>query len=433
MATSQDLQAGLGKSQATVSRLVSEMSGQVLALGRARSTIYGLPQSIRGQSAQQPIWLTTETGQVRRVGTLSFLAKDMVHVDSEFGTFLTQGALPWPLTPLRAQGFLGRLLAKRLEPVGVGSDPDKWSPERVLHAALHLSDAPGALTLGEPQVQRGLPELTGNLRDDMEAIALDVIETLPAGSSAGGEQPKFLAVRKVDGQHLLVKFTPPRGTPFGDRWHDLLCCEEVAGKVLCQFGIASATSSIVESQQRTFLVSERFDRIGRSGRRHVISVGDAHGAFVPGPYSSWAQTAEALARNRRLNEGAATSIATLQHFGRLIGNSDMHSGNLGLFVDRQGKPLFSLAPAYDMLPMRWRPDITRGGAPDYCAFEPDAVALTSAAAPMALAFWERVSEHELVTQELQALAADMATRLRPVEEADDSDDGSVERQRLRGA
>ena len=87
------------------------------------------------------------------------------------------------------------------------------------------------------------------------------------------------------------------------------------------------------------------------------------------------------------------------------------------------KPLFSLAPVYDMLPMRWRPDITRGGAPDYCSFEPVAVALTSAAAPMALAFWERVSKHELVTQELQALAADMATRLRPVEDADDSDDG----------
>jgi len=121
-ATSQALQAGLAKSQATVSRLVSGMSDQVLRLGRARSTIYGLPRSIRGEAAQQPIWLTTESGKVQRIGTLSYLARDLIHVDAEFGSSLSQGSLPWQLAPLRAQGFLGRLLARRLELAGVGSD-----------------------------------------------------------------------------------------------------------------------------------------------------------------------------------------------------------------------------------------------------------------------------------------------------------------------
>ena len=62
-------------------------------------------------------------------------------------------------------------------------------------------------------------------------------------------------------------------------------------------------------------------------------------------------------------------------FGRLIGNSDMHSGNAGLFVKGeslqemlQGK--FSLAPVYDMLPMRWKPDAMMGVF-GYEPFEPD--------------------------------------------------------------
>jgi hypothetical protein len=413
-ATSQALQAGLAKSQATVSRLVSGMSDQVLRLGRARSTIYGLPRSIRGEAAQQPIWLTTESGKVQRIGTLSYLARDLIHVDAEFGSSLTQGSLPWQLAPLRAQGFLGRLLARRLELAGVGSDPDQWSLESVLYGALQLSDAPGALAIGDPH-QQGLhphPELGGDLFEDMEAIALDVVQSLPAGSSAGGEQPKFLAIRKADGQHLLVKFTPPRGTPFAERWHDLLVCEDLAGKVLAGAGIAAAQSRVIQSRKRSFLVSERFDRIGRTGRRHAVSIGDAHKAFVPGSYSSWSQTAEALARQRRLDAGGATSAATLQHFGRLIGNSDMHSGNLALFVELAPKPVFSLAPVYDMLPMRWRPDALRGGAPEYDAFTPDPAALSSAAAPMAVAFWERLSSNGSVSKKLRTLASQMTIRLR---------------------
>lgn len=427
VATSTELQAVLKKSQPTISRLVSEMTNQVLTLGRARATVYGLPQSIRGQSAQQPIWQTDLDGVVRRVGTLSFLAADTVHVESDFGTFVTRGALPWPLAPLRAQGFLGRLLAHRLGPAGVSSDPEKWSIESILFGAIQLTDAPGALTLGNPpemQAAHAQPELSGDLRADLESIAADISHALPAGSSAGGEQPKFLAVRKSDGQHVLVKFAAPRGTPFGDRWHDLLCCEDVAGKVLGEFGIAAADSSFIQSDKRTFLVSDRFDRLGRAGRRHIISVGDAHGAFVAGSYSGWRQTTEALARQRRIAHEAVQTVDTLHHFGRLIGNSDMHSGNLGLFVELQAKPRFALAPVYDMLPMRWRPDATRGGAPDYSAFEPDAIAMSSAAAPIALRFWERVEQHALVSTELRALAAEMALRVRPVEAQDASYDDS---------
>jgi hypothetical protein len=407
VATSQELQDATGKSQPTVSRLVGGMSDRVLTLGRGRATVYASPQSIRGYPAQQPIWLTDEAGATRRAGTLSFLENDFLRVEADFGTFTTRDTLPWPLAPLRAQGFLGRLLAHRLSASGLETNPEQWSLGGILFAALQLHDAPGALTIGTTQSAQFPPVLSADLASDLDAIAADVTSTLPAGSSAGGEQPKFLALRAADNQHVLVKFTPPRGTPFGERWHDLLVCEDLAGKILVRHGIAAATSRIVESRKRSYLVSERFDRIGSAGRRHVVSIGEAHAAFVAGAFNGWGLAAEALAGQRRLPTLDVDHARRLQHFGRLIGNSDMHSGNLALFVDLAAKPRFSLAPAYDMLPMRWRPDAVLGGAPDYTPFEPDPIAASSPARIMAHEFWGELAGEARVSKSLRGVAKAM--------------------------
>jgi hypothetical protein len=50
---------------------------------------------------------------------------------------------------------------------------------------------------------------------------------------------------------------------------------------------------------------------------------------------------------------AAANAALLYAFGTLIGNEDMHNGNLS-FISEHGRP-YSIAPAYDMLPMGFRP------------------------------------------------------------------------------
>jgi hypothetical protein len=415
IATSRELQSATGKSQPTVSRLLDDLSAQVLALGRARSTRYGLPKSIHGLSAQQPVLWTSEEGRTTRIGTLSLLAHDIVHVDTDLVEGITAGALPWYLAPLQAQGFLGRLLAQRLAPHGVDTDPQRWSVETVLFAALHLHDAPGALSLGEPvsaHRHEPLPVDRRRLPAALDALALDVARTLPAGSSAGGEQPKFLALME-DGRHVLVKFTPPRGTPFGERWSDLLHAESLASSVLAAHGVPVATTSVVQSAARTYLLSERFDRVGERGRRHVVPVGAVHGAFVAGPYTHWAASCEALARQRRLSQVDAARAAALLQFGRLIGNTDMHSGNLGLIVQPQdlAKGRFSLAPVYDMLPMRWRPDALVGGASDYSPFEPDALSAASAAAVPAVDFWSRLASLDVVSRALREVASEMARRI----------------------
>lgn len=417
IATSADLQEATGKSQAKVSRLLADLSSRVLVLGRARATRYALPRPIRGLAAQQPIIWTEEGGNPHEIGLLSFLAGGFLNVESEYVQARSGTQLPWFLAPLKAQGFLGRLHAQRLPGGGVEGDPDRWDLETILYSALHLHDASGAITLGEVSIQdQGSsgpgtrPPLTPeNLGAQLDALAVDVAKTLPAGSSAGGEQPKFLALM-ASGQHVIVKFTPPRGTPFGERWHDLLHAECLASQVLSEHGVDVANVQVVETSSRTFLVSDRFDRIGPKGRRHVVSIGDAHEAFVAGPRAHWGASADALARQGRLSPEDAARAHALRAFGHLIGNTDMHAGNLALLVslgDLAGGR-FTLAPVYDMLPMRWRPNASLGGAPDYGSFALDPLSLASASAGPALKFWQRLAEHSSVSRGLRATAGEMA-------------------------
>jgi hypothetical protein len=415
IASTQDLRAATGKSQPTVSRLLADLSSQVLTLGKGRATRYGLSKSIRGFPAQQPVWWTSEQGDTRQIGTLTLLANDIVHVDTDLVSSTTANALPWYLTPLQAQGFLGRLTAQRLAPLGIGSDPDGWTVETTLFVALHLHDPSGAFTIGELAHDRRhaeLPSRGAALEAALDEFAADVAKTLPAGSSAGGEQPKFLALQQP-GQHVLVKFTPPRGTPFGTRWSDLLHAEALASRVLGDHGVPVAKTTMVESPRRTYLLSDRFDRIGIAGRRHVVSVGAVHRAFVADAYAHWGATCNVLARQRRLPAQDAARAGALLQFGRLIGNTDMHSGNLGLCVRPQDilRGRFELAPVFDMLPMRWRPDAVQGGVPDYAPFEPDAASAAGPAAEPARDFWSRLAAHDGVTRGLRQVAAQMDRRL----------------------
>lgn len=416
VATSAELQAALGRSQPTLSRLLAALSARVAVLGRGRRTRYALLRPLLGLAAQQPLWWVDEAGARTRLGTLSLLGSgDLVHVQRDGGEDLLTGRLPWYLAPLKAQGFLGRLLARRLAAAGLPPDPEQWHLEATLFAAVQLHDAPGAVVLGDaaaPEPHETLPDDGARAGAWLDAQAADVARTLPAGSSAGGEQPKFLAAEH-DGAHLLVKFTPPRGTPFGERWHDLLHAEALAAAVLAAHGVPAAAARLVRTAQRTYLLSPRFDRIGAHGRRHVVAVGAVHDAFVPGAYTNWALSCEALVRQNRLPAEAAPQARALLDFGRLIGNSDMHAGNLGLLVDRDGiaSGRFALAPVYDMLPMRWRPDALAGGAADYAPFEPDRAALAGPARAPALEFWQRLAREGNVGAALRGVAAEMARRL----------------------
>lgn len=402
-----ELARRLGLSQPTLWRRLNALLPEVVALGRGRVTRYGLARSILGWSASQPLAWVEPDGQVVEWGEITWLANGRLHTWGP-GVDLVTDDLPWFLSPLRAQGFIGRLLAQRLAPQGLAGNPDHWSLEQVLFAALQLADPPGAFHLG---MGDNGPSLA--LHDDtrLDTVAGNVAATLPAGSSAGGEQAKFLG-RLADGSAALVKFSPPLGTPFGDRWSDLLRAEHLALKVLAEHGVAVAESLWRRTARRSYLVSRRFDRVGATGRRHAVALAAWHHTFVGGPLQHWAVTCAALARQKRVPaETPAQALALLQ-FGHLIGNTDMHFGNLSLWVERgelaagRGR----LAPVYDMLPMRWRPDPGSGNL-DLTPFTPDEADRLSAARPVAEAFWRAVADDEIISPPFRTLAEQMVERL----------------------
>ena len=117
-------------------------------------------------------------------------------------------------------------------------------------------------------------------------------------------------------------------------------------------------------------------------------------------------------RQQRLPAEAGPQVEALLRFGRLIGNSDMHFGNLSLWVEpgdvAAGR--FTLAPFYDMLPMRWRPDV-QTGALDLLPFSPEPMDLQSPAQPVAQAFWARAASQSDLSVGFRRLAAQMLERV----------------------
>lgn len=97
------------------------------------------------------------------------------------------------------------------------------------------------------------------------------------------------------------------------------------------------------------------------GRRavHALSVLDSE--FVGDALAPWPALVARLACSGVVTAKAAELATLLYAFGLLIGNADMHNGNLS-FVAEQGKP-YEMAPAYDMLPMAFRPG-SGGDLPD---------------------------------------------------------------------
>jgi hypothetical protein len=414
VATAAQLQAALGRSQPTISRLLGTMDSELLVLGRGRRSRYALAEPFGGLPARQSLHWVHPDGRIQAWGSVAVACGQRVHLEAPGLDLLTQGQLPWLLAPLRAEGFLGRLLAQRLTLQGLDRQPERWTVGQQLFAAAQQPDAPGALVVGELTASE-LP--VWHQPADLDPLAADVAATLPAGSSAGGEQAKFLA-RRADGQAVLVKFSPPRGTPFGERWHDLLHAEALALRVLDSHGVTVAMGQVMETSTRTYLVTERFDRLrplgaGRfEGRRHAVPLHAVHDAFVGGPRQHWAATAQALVRQKRLPNEAAAQVEALLRFGRLIGNSDMHFGNLSLWVDPShvAAGRFTLAPVYDMLPMRWRPD-PHTGTLDLWPFSPEPADLQSPAQPVARAFWAEAAAHTGLSPAFRKLAHDMFTRL----------------------
>lgn len=235
----------------------------------------------------------------------------------------------------------------------------------------------------------------------------------PPGSSAHGEHPKFtvcVAEGEV-GTHVIVKFSPPRSSPTGQRWADLLAAEYLAHRELENHGIPACRSSLFEFGDRVFLECERFDRVAVKGRRGAVSLMAVDSSRY-GKLDNWSAAANRLAADTLLSADDAERIRFVDAFGALIANTDRHFGNVMLF-DHYGGP-FEPAPVYDMLPMLFAPQdgqiIPRQFAPP----TPTAAWLSVWPRAHALAqnYWNRLIEESRLSDEFRDLSAQCLAALR---------------------
>ena len=432
--SAQALATALDVTQPTISRGLTRLGESVVVLGAARRARYALRRAVRSAGDRWPVYRVDAAGRAGEWARVHALHGGVwVEWAGEAPAWAERAldregfldGFPFFLGDLRPQGFLGRQQARRVaEALRLPVDPRSWSDDDTLvFLQAEGDDLPGDLVMGDAPLRRvlarALDATTTEVTDAMvaesaRAVRYPELATLVSasalpGTSAGGEQPKFLtALRRDDGtvQAVLVKFSPPMDTPVGRRWADLLAAEAQALTVLAEHGLATAGARVLDAGGRRFLEVARHDRVGAQGRRGVVSLEALHGAFEGGGAATdWPAAAEALARGELIDVAGRDVVRRLQSFGELIGNTDMHFGNLAFWLD-DALP-FRPTPAYDMLPMGWAPS-TQGEVVER-AFAPrpplpGVRPAWSEAAGWAMEFWRRVADDATVSAEFAEIA-----------------------------
>ncbi|MBI5330169.1 MAG: type II toxin-antitoxin system HipA family toxin YjjJ [Betaproteobacteria bacterium] len=372
--TARQLIESMGISQPTLSRSLAELGDEVVRIGAARSIQYALRDPLRGLP-DIPIHQVDTEGRIRRLGTLIPVRAEGFVMRQEDGVTRHSDGLPWWLLDLRPQGYLGRAYAARHgAALGLPARLADWTDSHALRALLaHGHDGVGNLLLGDATRDRFLaapipnpfpaPIPASQKAAHYAHLAQEAAQGDAPGTSAGGEQPKFTAyVMTSDGpRHVLVKFSEAEPSPVSERWRDLLLAEHLALTTLREAGIAAAPTRIIDHGKQRFLEVERFDRVGPTGRRALHSLAALDAEFIGAAPLGWPDLTRRLAADRHIRPEAAAAAQLLWAFGALIGNTDMHNGNLS-FVAEHGRP-YDLAPAYDMTPMALAPR-SSGGLPD---------------------------------------------------------------------
>ena len=342
-----ELRGRLGVSPQTLMRLVRGAGPDVVRIGRARATRYGLRQTWPSlDTSRFPAFRIDQNGTAQRHGELVTLVARQTVWQPEG---VVARGLPIEVADARPAGFLGRIFAAGHRDLPVPLRLEDWSDHHILAAVSRRGeDLPGNLVIGDESFARwqGLiaPERT---RADYPQLAMATLAGDPPGSSAGGERPKFGAL--VDGRHRLVKFAA-RGTgdPVATRWSDLLMLEGLALGVVASRNVPAARTRTIEAGAQVFLESERFDRVGARGRVAVLSLAAAH----DDPADSWARAGARLLEAGRVSDQDARHLRWLDAFGSFIANTDRHHYNVVFFT--AGTQL-RLAPAFDQASMLYAP------------------------------------------------------------------------------
>ncbi len=416
-----------------------EIAPHLVRLGSRRGASYALRRAIRGLGHAFPIRRIDSDGRAHDWAEITALhggwrltwpdpARAPAWADHLFALGGFSEGFPFFLSEVRPQGFLGRAIARALPPaLGLDSDPRNWptDDDTLVYLASEGDDVAGNLIVGDGPLRRfqerllappaPLPESARATR--YPELASTASSFGAAGSSVEGEQPKFILTLENVGP-VLVKFTDLLSTPTGRRWGDLYIAEAIAQALLHAHGEAHAAPRLVHAGDRIFLETPRYDRVGAHGRRGVVSLRALHDAFDGPDSNQWPAVAAHLHARGLIDTPALRSTRLRHAFGRLIGNSDMHVGNLAFWFD-DTLP-FRLAPAYDMLPMQWAPTVGNATpSPDFAPPLPLPAdrEIWHEAAALAAEFWRLVAGNPLVSPPFAAIAraaGETLARLRAV-------------------
>jgi hypothetical protein len=426
-----ELLAALSVSRATLMRAVRAAGPEVLTIGRARRTCYAARRPLRGSADPLPVFQVDEHGGSEQVGRLNLAYPDgsVLELNTQslwpLDDSMRDGwfdGLPYFLQDLRPDGFLGRQFARAHgQLLQLGEDPRQWSDDDALYAISLLgADQSGNFIVGEVAFRRWLDQIQ---RPPACLEEIHVVETYleraqramqdgNVGSSAAGEFPKFTALRTLNGAptHVLVKFSGSDNSAGTQRWSDLLVCEHLAAQTLATVrGLTAEQTSILQAGNRTFLEAIRFDRHGSRGRSALCSWAAFNHGWFGLAGRPWTEGAARLLERGLIDGDTVQAISRLWHFGQLIGNTDMHDGNLSFSLqDSAATTSLILAPAYDMLPMLYAPQRGVELAPVNFAPRLPLPAEREAwqdAATAADQFWSRAADDARIGGEFRALCA----------------------------
>ncbi|QQR79984.1 MAG: type II toxin-antitoxin system HipA family toxin YjjJ [Deltaproteobacteria bacterium] len=363
--TTQEICARIDISQPTFSRLITQNTHILLRIGQGPKTLYAVARNGAWGKPDIPVFSINEKGTLSQAATLYPLAPKGFYLESKIENLSSRiyEALPYFFEDLRPSGFLGRLVPRLYPELDLPQDIQTWTDDHNLfYLTRYGYDLIGNFLIGENSYETYLKNRISRLdvtpknnrKKQYPHVATLVLSKGIPGSSAGGEQPKFLSIveTKKGHRHVLVKFSPPVIDTISQRIADLLVCEHLAHEVLKQHKHQAPASSLLWSQDRLFLESERFDRNTHGGRRGIISLRALDLEFV-GQLKTWTETAESLCRQKVIDQKTYHDIVWLEVFGKLIGNTDRHHGNISFFCE--GEKITGMAPIYDMLPMMYAP------------------------------------------------------------------------------
>lgn len=364
------LMAALGVSQPTLSRTIQNLAHSVTSFRIAgqRTPKYALLRELpRGLGARQQIYRYLGQGHVVPFAQVEFLSGGATLERMGRATRLYEGLPPY-MSFAAPSGFLGRQIAQEASKApGFPASLKDWNDDhRVAYLFTMGMNLPGNLVFGDTPLQMELdfrslpPTPVARKLDDYVAMAAQLKGTV-YGSSAGGEQPKFLWLTEDTG-HVIVKFAKR-----GSRMAELLPLEHLALRSLAEVGVPASRTQLLVSDEHVFLEVQRFDRVGLTGRVGMLSAGAVDDEFF-GKRDTWPEFAARCEREKYISAQDARHVDTMAAFSELIGNNDRHFENISLLIREDGE-YQGIAPAYDILPMRYA-SIGGGVDPDLTTIEP---------------------------------------------------------------